>query len=213
VSAAIDPATLLRPGLLEGVSVLLAGADGTRAAAIGETLGDLGAQVAPWRAAGSASVTPATFAAPATSAGSSTELPYDAAAAKVGLLVVDAAEIFVASPEDALRVSLEVSWEATQEVATAAFIEPGRPGRILYIAPAPDAGTHADGARAGLENLARTLSIEWARYAITTVAIALGSQTADAEVVTLLAYLASPAGAYFSGCQLDLRGLAGAGTV
>ena len=78
--------------------------------------------------------------------------------------------------------------------------------------PAPDADgaripRYADAARAGLENLARTLSIEWARYGITTVAIAPGEKTAASEVAALIAYLASPAGAYFSGCLLDLRGV------
>ena len=59
----------------------------------------------------------------------------------------------------------------------------------------------------GLENLARTLSVEWARHGITVVTIALGDTTAPGEAAALIAYLASPAGAYFSGCQLDLRGV------
>ncbi len=80
-------------------------------------------------------------------------------------------------------------------------------GRIVYLAPSPDAGEHAGAARAGLENLARTLSIEWARHGITTVTIAPGTATAAGEVAALVAYLASPAGAYFSGCLLDLRGV------
>ena len=65
---------------------------------------------------------------------------------------------------------------------------------------------HARAARAGLENLARTLSIEWSRFAVTPVAIAPGARTQPAEIAKLCAYLASPAGAYFSGCLLDLRG-------
>ena len=72
--------------------------------------------------------------------------------------------------------------------------------------PRPDAGEHAPAACAGLENLARTLSIEWARHGITTVTIAPGAETPAGEVAALTAYLASPAGAYFSGCLLDLRG-------
>ena len=84
--------------------------------------------------------------------------------------------------------------------------------RIVYLAPAPGAdrsevGQQADAARAGLENLARTLSIEWARHEITLVTIAPGDTTAAGEVAALTAYLASPAGAYFSGCLLDLRGV------
>ncbi len=65
----------------------------------------------------------------------------------------------------------------------------------------------AKAARAGAENLARTLSVEWARHEITVVTIALGDVTAPGEAAALTAYLASPAGAYFSGCQLDLRGV------
>ena len=60
----------------------------------------------------------------------------------------------------------------------------------------------ARAARAGLENLARTLSIEWSRHAITTVAIAPAPDTDAGELAALCAYLASPAGAYFSGCLL-----------
>ena len=83
----------------------------------------------------------------------------------------------------------------------------GRGGRIVYIAPSPQDGAHAEAARAGLENLSRTLSIEWARHQTTTVTIAPGDETAAQEVAALVAYLASPAGAYFSGCLLDLRGV------
>ncbi len=112
----------------------------------------------------------------------------------------------------ALIACLDASWNVTRAVANRAFLPDGRGGRIVYLAPPADAGEHADAARAGLENLARTLSIEWARYAITTVAIApAAAATATSEVAALIAYLASPAGAYFSGCQLDLRGPHAAG--
>ncbi len=75
----------------------------------------------------------------------------------------------------------------------------------MFVCPPSAAGEHAGAARAGLENLARTLSIEWARYSITAVAVAPGAATAADEVGALVAYLASPAGAYFSGCLLDMR--------
>jgi NAD(P)-dependent dehydrogenase (short-subunit alcohol dehydrogenase family) len=97
-------------------------------------------------------------------------------------------------------------------VAERAFLpgagrEQARGGRIVYVAPAPQGGAHAEAARAGLENLSRTLSIEWARHQTTTVTIAPGDETAAQELAALVAYLASPAGAYFSGCLLDLRGV------
>ena len=49
-------------------------------------------------------------------------------------------------------------------------------GKLLLIAPPPsDAG--AEAARAGIENLARTLSVEWARYGIRTAALLPGEAT------------------------------------
>jgi NAD(P)-dependent dehydrogenase (short-subunit alcohol dehydrogenase family) len=125
-------------------------------------------------------------------------------------LVVDGAGLFARAGEggtrEALVTCLDASWNVTRAVANRAFLPEGRGGRIVYLAPPPDAGEHADAVRAGLENLARTLSIEWARYAVTTVAIAPGGAIPPSEVAALTAYLASPAGAYFSGCLLDLRG-------
>ena len=93
-----------------------------------------------------------------------------------------------------------------------ALIEQQRPGRIVLLAPrrrrrpAGGPGVHARATRAGLENLARTTSIEWSRYGITTVAIAPGAGTTGETLAALCAYLASPAGAYFSGCVLALDG-------
>jgi NAD(P)-dependent dehydrogenase (short-subunit alcohol dehydrogenase family) len=139
------------------------------------------------------------------------------------LLVVDGAGLFTHGIADggdarvALRTCLDATWNVTRAVVNLAFLgaEPSssdRPGsgsatrRIVYLAPASAAGEHAGAGAAGLENLARTLSIEWARHGITLVTIAPGEATAAGEVAALAAYLASPAGAYFSGCLLDLRG-------
>ncbi len=197
---------LLRPGLLSGVSVFLAAADGGREGGIGETVRGtctaLGAQVA------------------ALQPDASKEAQADAAvtdaverAAGIDLLAVDGAGLFAeglrtgGDGHRALRACMDCAWNATRAVVNHAFLRTGEPrGRIVYIAPPPDAGEHADAVRAGLENLARTLSIEWARHNVTTVAIAPGVATSSEEVATLVAYLASPAGSYFSGCQLDLRG-------
>jgi NAD(P)-dependent dehydrogenase (short-subunit alcohol dehydrogenase family) len=106
---------------------------------------------------------------------------------------------------------MQVTWEVTRAVASAAFLERQRPGRVVYIAPGDDREhaqeqLYARAARAALENLARTLSIEFSRHAVTTVAIAPGTRTSAQEIAALVAYLASPAGAYFSGCLLDLTG-------
>jgi NAD(P)-dependent dehydrogenase (short-subunit alcohol dehydrogenase family) len=145
------------------------------------------------------------------------------------LLAVDGASLFAHAgaeggaegPRRGLRVCLAVSWVLTRAVATSAFLPSGRGGRIVYLAPAADSGEYARPARAGLENLARTLSIEWARHAVTTAAIVPrdrvrgggGGMDTAGEVAALTAYLASPAGAYFSGCLLDLSGPEGASPI
>jgi NAD(P)-dependent dehydrogenase (short-subunit alcohol dehydrogenase family) len=237
----IDASKLLRPGLLHGVSILLAGAHapldggGSFAATVRDACSGLGARVSQC----------ALFdAACATLDESTIDAAVDRALAEVGsidLLAVDGADLFAhAGAADlggegaeegkgadgsegadraraALVACLDASWNVTRAVANHAFLpgprggRDGGGGRIVYLAPPPDAGEHADAARAGLENLARTLSIEWARHAVTPVAIAPGPATMPGEIAALTAYLASPAGAYFSGCLLDLRGAAARG--
>jgi NAD(P)-dependent dehydrogenase (short-subunit alcohol dehydrogenase family) len=90
-------------------------------------------------------------------------------------------------------------------VATGALI-PGGTGKVLLIAPRAGGGSFVPAARAALENLARTLSVEWARYAVTTVAIAPGIKTSDRDVAELACFLVSPAGEYFSGCLFEFAG-------
>jgi NAD(P)-dependent dehydrogenase (short-subunit alcohol dehydrogenase family) len=130
----------------------------------------------------------------------------------IDLLVVDGDGLFMdclsqgADAHAALRKCLDCAWEVTRAVTNHAFLLGQRGGQIIYVAPAPDAGQFAQAACAGLENLARTLSVEWARYEVSPVCIAPGMNTTAGEVAALCAYLASPAGAYFSGCLLDLRG-------
>ena len=79
----------------------------------------------------------------------------------------------------------------------------------MLIAPRPAAGSFASAARAALENLARTLSVEWARYGVTTVAIAPGARTDRRELAELVCFLVSPAGDYFSGCAFELGATGG----
>jgi NAD(P)-dependent dehydrogenase (short-subunit alcohol dehydrogenase family) len=211
----LDPATMLRPGLLEGVSVLVARAI-TDAPTTAEAQGP-GAGIAAACSGLGASVLecPLSYDADSGLAQDTLESSLGellagtrAGAGRIELLALDAASMFArATGPRALRACLDVSWSVTQALAEAVFLKDGGGGRVVYVAPAPNAGEHAGAARAGLENLARTLSIEWARHAITTVAIAPGAGTdAAGEVAALTAYLASPAGAYFSGCVLDLRG-------
>jgi NAD(P)-dependent dehydrogenase (short-subunit alcohol dehydrogenase family) len=99
---------------------------------------------------------------------------------------------------DGVRAALDGAWDAIR----AHMLPPARSdGLIVLIAP-PRGGAHHAAARAGLENLARALSIEWARHRIRPVAVLPGSPAATAELV---AFLASPAGAYYAGCAFTLR--------
>jgi NAD(P)-dependent dehydrogenase (short-subunit alcohol dehydrogenase family) len=195
---------LLRAGLLVEVSLLVVGMDGPAGSygiSVREASQELGARVDLHTVGDGAAVD---------------ETAMDTAVASIlaekgglDVLVVDGSALFAAG---GLGACLEGVWEATRAVAGGAFLPAARGGRIAYLAPAPGADRskivkQADAARAGLENLARTLSVEWARRGITVVTIALGDGTAPGEVAMLVAYLASPAGAYFSGCQLDLRGV------
>ena len=201
-------AELLRPGLLRDVAVLLAApsqapAGGGLAAEVAAACETLGARLSSCPL-GPDPLDPAQDAA------------LDVAVQESGgvdLLVLDGAGLFAAGlargagGHRALRACLDGAWSATRAVVNHAFLQAAEPrGRIVYLAPAPDAGEYAEAARAGLENLARTLSIEWARHAITTTTIAPRAASETREVATLVAYLASPAGAYFSGSLLDLRG-------
>jgi NAD(P)-dependent dehydrogenase (short-subunit alcohol dehydrogenase family) len=74
----------------------------------------------------------------------------------------------------------------------------------VLLAPRPEAGPLAEAARAGLENLIRTVSVEWARYGVTAVMLAPGQDTLEADIGAVAAFLVSEAGGYFSGCRLTL---------
>jgi citronellol/citronellal dehydrogenase len=133
-----------------------------------------------------------------------------------------------------VRLNLEGTWLMTHAVATKAMI-PAERGKILNVTLSPHHGlpgmAHSSAARAGVENLTRVLSIEWARFGIRLTALAAGHFETDAlqkypepvragvartvplqrlgqpeEHAWLVAYLASPAGDYYSGCVLTLDG-------
>jgi hypothetical protein len=104
--------------------------------------------------------------------------------------------------------ALEEAWAAVREVATGALIEADAPGKVVLVAPRPDAGRAAAAARAGLENLARTLSVEWARYAMTAVAIVPGVRTSDEQLAQVVCFAVSEGGGYLSGCRLELGAVA-----
>lgn len=194
---------LLSPDLLNEVAILVVAAsspgaggkpDESFARAIGDACERLGSRVVLYEygdAVEEAQMERALASATAKSGG-------------LDMLVVDGVASFASG---GLHACLENAWNATRAAVNHAILPAARGGRIVYLAPPPGAGEQVDAARAGLAPLARTLSVEWARHEIRVVTIALGNTTAAGEVAALTAYLASPAGAYFSGCLLDLRGV------
>jgi NAD(P)-dependent dehydrogenase (short-subunit alcohol dehydrogenase family) len=180
----VDAAALLRPDLLAGRVVALGGGD-----ALAPVLAALGARTMPIAIAASAEDAPERLAAP---------VRFDA-------LVHDLRPDFLHGGAPALQQALENAWILIRGAAAGDFIPERRSGKVILIAPPPDRDDPAcEALRAGAENLARTLSIEWSRYGITTVAITPGASTTDGELAALAAYLASPAGDYFSGARLAL---------
>jgi citronellol/citronellal dehydrogenase len=135
-----------------------------------------------------------------------------------------------------IRLNVEGTWLMTHAVATRAMIPDERGGRIVNVTLSPHHGlpgmAHSSAARAAVENLTRVLSIEWARFGIRLTAIApgpmatetlrtkypqpvvegvagtvpLGRLGTEEEFAWLVAYLASPAGDFFSGAVLTLDG-------
>jgi citronellol/citronellal dehydrogenase len=127
------------------------------------------------------------------------------------------------------------TWLMTHAAATKAFI-PQEEGKVLSVTLSPHNGmpgmVHSGAARAAVENMMRTLSVEWARFGIRTCAIAagqfdtetlrtkypkevveavprtvpLGRMGTEQEMAWLIAYLASPAGDFFSGTTITMDG-------
>lgn len=135
-----------------------------------------------------------------------------------------------------IRLNVEGTWLVTHAVATRAMIPSGRGGKIFSVTISPHNGmpgmAHSGAARAAVENLMRTLSVEWARFGIRLLALAAGqfeTQTlltkypqaivdriadtiplgrlgTEREFAWLVAYLASPAGDFFSGSVITMDG-------
>ena len=135
-----------------------------------------------------------------------------------------------------VRLNLRGTWLMTQAVATKAMIPGSTGGKIVNVTLSPHHGlpgmAHSSAARSAVENLTRVLSIEWARFGIRLTALAarhfgtetlrtkyprqvvegvagtvpLGRLGTEEEFAWLVAYLATPAGDYFSGAVLTLDG-------
>jgi NAD(P)-dependent dehydrogenase (short-subunit alcohol dehydrogenase family) len=178
---------LLRADLLHNRRIALAGEPSGE---LGETLAGLGAEVLPM---------------PLDGLGEDEERVGEWARAQAPLhaLVYRGAAAFAEGGEAALTKTLDAAWAAVREVAVGALIEADGPGKVVLVAPSRGAGPLADAAAAGLENLARTLSVEWARHRVTAVMVAPGD-TSEAELATVVAFLVSEAGEYLSGCRVEL---------
>ena len=134
-----------------------------------------------------------------------------------------------------IELNVQGTWQMTHAAATKAFI-PQQGGKVVSVTLSPHNGmpgmVHSGAARAAVENMMRTLSVEWSRFKIKLCAIAPGQfgtetfRTKYPEAVTrdiersipagrvgepeelawLVAFLASPAGDFFSGTVLTIDG-------
>jgi NAD(P)-dependent dehydrogenase (short-subunit alcohol dehydrogenase family) len=182
---------LLGPGLLEGRAIVVAGNVSETVAGL---LDELGARIERL----------GEFAEADEAVGD-----WARARAPLNALVYDSGAAFGGGGSDALLGMMQKAWAAVREVAVGALIDGAGPAKVLLLAPRPAAGPGASAASASLENLARTLSVEWARHGVTAVMVAPGASSSEAELSQLICFLCSPAGDYFSGCRIELEGSAG----
>jgi citronellol/citronellal dehydrogenase len=170
----------------------------------------------------------------------------EAVAARFGrldLLVNNAGGQFM-SPAEAIspkgfrtviELNVQGTWLMTHAAATRAFI-PQKGGKVVSVTLTPHNGmpgmVHSGAARAAVENMMRTLAIEWARFNIKLCAVAAGQFETEVlrtkypkvvadnvsrtvplqrlgqpeEMAWLIAFLASPAADFVSGAVLSIDG-------
>lgn len=162
---------------------------------------------------------------------------------RVDVLVNNAGGQFAAPAEmisakgyrNVVELNVLGTWHMTRAAATKAMI-PQNSGRILNVTASPHYGfplmVHTGAARAAVESMTRTLSIEWARFGITICALAAGPMATEIfttkypaalqeatrlgqplprlgtedEWASFVAYMASDAAEYFTGCVLTMDG-------
>jgi NAD(P)-dependent dehydrogenase (short-subunit alcohol dehydrogenase family) len=134
-----------------------------------------------------------------------------------------------------IELNVVGTWLMTHAAATKALIPQGE-GKVVSVTLSPHNGmpgmVHSGAARAAVENMTRTLSIEWSRFNVKLCAVAAGQFDTEVlrtkypkpvaehvhrtvplgrlgtpeEMAWLVAYLASPAGDFFSGAVLTIDG-------
>lgn len=162
---------------------------------------------------------------------------------RIDVLVNNAGGQFLAPAESitpkgfrtVIELNVQGTWLMTHAAATKAFIPQGG-GKVLSVTLSPHNGmpgmVHSGAARAAVENMMRTLAVEWARFGIRTCALAAGQFATETlltkypqvvvdnlersipigragraeEMAWLVAYLASPAGDFYSGTTITIDG-------
>jgi citronellol/citronellal dehydrogenase len=132
------------------------------------------------------------------------------------------------------RLAVDAAWTVTRTVASRSMI-PRRQGLVVFIGFSPRHGSpgfaHAHAARAAVANLASGLALEWSMHGIRSVCLALGTIATEGleqygeaeierwrrgvplgrlgspeEVGSLIAFLATPGGAYITGTTIAVDG-------
>jgi citronellol/citronellal dehydrogenase len=134
-----------------------------------------------------------------------------------------------------IDLNVNGTWLMTHAAATKAFIPQGG-GKVISVTLSPHNGmpgmVHSGAARAAVENMMRTLAVEWSRFGIRTCSLAAGQFATDTflskyprevldhvarsipigrtgeadEIAWMVAYLASPAGDFVSGTTITIDG-------
>jgi citronellol/citronellal dehydrogenase len=151
-----------------------------------------------------------------------------------GQFLAPAEEISLKGWRAVHRLAVDAVWDLTRTVAERSMI-PNKEGVVVFIGFSPRRGmaemAHAAAARAAIENLAGSLALEWSGHGIRTVCVALGNIATDGldgygpervaewerevplgrlgtpeEAAALIAFLASPGGAYVTGTTIVMDG-------
>jgi len=151
-----------------------------------------------------------------------------------GQFLAPAEEISLKGWRAVHRLAVDAVWDVTRTVAERSMI-PNKDGVVVFIGFSPRRGmaemAHAAAARAAVENLAGSLALEWSEHGIRTLCVALGNIATEGldgygpdrvaewerevplgrlgtpeEAAALIAFLASPGGAYVTGTTVVMDG-------